>query len=198
MQLFARSISLEAAIQPRASRRVPVGALCATSLVLVLGIQSAAAQRPNFSGRWALVPDSTAPARGTPPSGNPGSGWGTAFTITQDSAGLLLEQPFFSRYDMQPALRFLYALDGTETKNTVMAGHGFEEQRSRVTWNNSSLVITTTYRVGNPAGSGDSLRVEVTRTISLESPTRLLVETRRAGVLGGPSTTTRTAYTKQQ
>ena len=203
MQLFDRESPLEAAIQFRPFRGVRRLATYAAPLLTAFVIDVAAAravtaQRPNFSGRWTVVPDSTAPARGAPPTGTAGSGWGTSFTITQDSARLVLEQVFFSRYDMQPPLRFLYALDGTETKNIVMAGHGFQEQRSRVAWNNASLVITTTYRVGNPAGSGDSLRVEVTRALSLESPTRLLVEARRAGVLGGPSTTTRTAYTKQQ
>ena len=156
----------------------------------------AAAQRPSFAGRWAAAPDSTTSAAG-PATGSPGSGWGTPLTIAQDSARLTVEYSFFSRYDLQPPLQFTYALDGTETKNAVMMGFGVQEQLSRAVWTGSTLVITTVHIVANPAGTGDSLRVEVTRRLSLESPTRLIAETTRAGVLGGPSSTTRTVYTKQ-
>ena len=154
-----------------------------------------AAQQPSFAGRWAAAPDS---ATGSGPTiGNPGSSWGTPLTITQDSTRLIVEYPFFSRYDMQPPLRFTYALDGSETRNTVMLGNGVQEQFSRATWSGSTMVITTVHVIPNPSGAGDSLRVQVTQRLSLESATRLIVETTRAGVLGGQSSTTRSVYTKQ-
>jgi hypothetical protein len=159
-------------------------------------VSAAIAQRPSFAGRWVAAPDTAAPGRG-PATGSPGSGWGTPLTITQDSARLSVEYPFFSRYDLQPPLQFTFALDGSETKNTVMMGSGVQEQFSRAVWNGSMLVITTRHVIANPAGAGDSLRVEVTRRLSLESPTRLIAETTRAGVLGGTLSTTRTVYTKQ-
>jgi hypothetical protein len=167
------------------------------ALAIQVGGAVAHAQQPNFAGRWALVPDSTPPgtnASATP--GSPGSGWGTPLTIVQDSARLTVEYPFFSRYDLQPPLQFVYALNGTETKNTVMMGNGFQEQFCRAAWSGSTLVLTTVHVVANPAGSGDSLRVEVARRLSLESSTRLIIETTRAGVLGGRPSTTRTVYTK--
>jgi hypothetical protein len=110
---------------------------------------------------------------------------------------LTVEYAFFSRYDLQPPLHFTFALDGSETKNAVMLGEGVQEQFSRARWDGATLVITTVHVVANPAGGGDSLRVEVIRRLSLESPTRLVAETTRAGVLGGLPTTTRTVYTKQ-
>lgn len=169
-------------------------------LSAVLGTQVGApamlAQQPSFAGRWAAAPDSTAPGAG-PTTGSPGSGWGTPLTITQDSTRLTVEYPFFSRYDMQPPLQFTYALDGSATRNAVMLGNGVQEQFSRAGWNGATLVITTVHVVANPSGAGDSLRVEVTRRLSLESPTRLIAETTRAGVLGGLPSTTRTVYTKQ-
>ena len=110
---------------------------------------------------------------------------------------LTVEYSFFSRYDLQPPLQFTYALDGSETKNTVMMGLGVQEQLARAVWSGSTLVLTTVHIIANPAGTGDSLRVEVTRRLSLDSPTRLIAETTRAGVLGGGSSTTRTVYTKQ-
>jgi arylsulfatase len=168
----------------------------------VLGIQVVAvampAQQPSFAGRWAVVPDSTPSGRGAgPATGSPGSGWGTPLTITQDAARLIVEQPFFSRYDMQPPLKFTYALDGSETRNAVNLGEGEQVQRSRAQWNGATLVITTIHVFPNPSGAGDSLRVEVTQRLSLETPTRLIAETTRAGVLGGSSSVTRTVYTKQ-
>jgi hypothetical protein len=168
------------------------------ALAIQASATGAVAQQPSFAGRWAVMPDSTPPGTNAAPTpGSPGSGWGTPLTITQDSARLTVEYPFFSRYDLQPPLQFVFALNGTETRNTVMMGNGFQEQFSRATWNGSTLVLTTVHVVANPSGAGDSLRVEVTRRLSLESPTRLIAETTRAGVLGGQPSTTRTVYTRQ-
>jgi len=170
----------------------------ATVLILSVGVVSAlAAQAPNFAGRWTVRPDSGRPAQGAVVTGNPGSGWGASMTIAQDTVRLVVESPYFSRYDMQPPLRYVYALNGAETTNTVMLGQGLQAQRSRVAWSGPVLVITTLQLIRNPAGSGDSLRVEVTQRLSLESPTQLAVETTRAGALGGSASTTRTIYTKQ-
>ena len=169
-------------------------------LSAALGIQVATtllpAQQPSFAGRWAAAPDSTPSGRGAA-TGSPGSGWGTPLTITQNSKQLIVEYPFFSRYDMQPPLKFTYALDGSQTRNEVMLGNGVQTQLARAAWNGATLVITTIHVMANPSGAGDSLRVEVTQRLSLESPTRLIAETTRAGVLGGQPTTSRTAYTKQ-
>src|SRR5215212_4401588 len=65
---------------------------------------------PDFSGRWIVA---TQPAPGS--RGEMGSGWGPAVTITQDSQRLTVEYAFFGRGDMQPPLKFVYALDGSET-----------------------------------------------------------------------------------
>jgi hypothetical protein len=171
----------------------------ALSALLGVALVAAAvpAQQPSFAGRWATAPDTAASGATAPTTGNPGSGWGTPLTITQDAARLVVEYPFFSRYDLQPPLHFTFALDGSETKNSVMLGEGVQEQFSRARWDGATLVITTVHVFPNPAGASDSLRVEVTRRLALESPTRLVAETTRAGVLGGLPTTTRTVYTKQ-
>lgn len=170
--------------------------LLSAALCIQVGAAAVSAQQPSFAGRWAAAPDSTASGAG-PATGSPGSGWGTPLTITQNSTRLVVEYPFFSRYDMQPPLQFTYALDGSETRNAVMFGSGLQEQFSRAAWNGATLVITTVHVIANPSGAGDSLRVEVTRRLSLEPPTRLIAETTRAGALGGLPSTTRTVYTKQ-
>jgi hypothetical protein len=49
---------------------------------------------------------------------------------------------------MQPALTFVYALDGSETKNSVMMGRGIQMQPSKTAWDGDKLagVIQTRWR----------------------------------------------------
>jgi hypothetical protein len=156
---------------------------------------------PDFSGQWAVEPAASAgaPAPGAPaapPKGDMGSGWGSAFTITQDAKQLILEQALFSRSDLQAAPRFIYALDGAETRNTVMTGHTTHVRISRAAWDGQTLQITTTYPAVNVA-SGKPFATEVVQRLTLESPTTLVVEVTRAGALGGQPTKTRTVYQKR-
>jgi hypothetical protein len=155
----------------------------------------------NFSGRWTIPPPAplSAPAPRTAAvassSGDMGSGWGPTVTIAQDAARLTVEYTVFSRYDVQPNLVFVYPLDGSEGRNTVMVGRGAQVESSRASWSGQTLTITTTFEVTD-RGLGKPLTVTLTRKLSLESPTTLLVEATRSGVLGGPSSTTRTIYQK--
>jgi len=160
--------------------------------------------RADFSGRWTSEPPAAVPsardaaaerARPADRTVDLGSGWGRTITIAQDNRSLTVEWPYFSSYDLQPPLRFVYALDGSETVNTIMLGRGMQRQRSRSEWVGSSLVITTTHSFTDPA-SGRPVDSEVRQTLALESPTSLVVETVRSGALGGPPSTTRTVYTK--
>ena len=156
--------------------------------------------KPDFSGRWTSEPEAktTEPGSGQPSAarvGDMGSGWGTNPTITQTADRLTVEYMFFARGDMQPPLKFVYALDGTETKNSVMLGRGIQMQTSKTAWEGAKLIITTTHAFENPT-NGQPMKSEVKQTLTLASPTQLIVETTRGGVLGGPSTTTRTIYKK--
>ena len=168
--------------------------------ILLLG---ALLQSPiDFSGRWTLDAPAiaTTPAvPGTPAAaaapGDMGSGWGSAITIAQDARQLKVEYAFFSRYDAQPPLTFSYPLDGSEGRNAVAMGRGEQIESSTAQWSGSTLVITTRHRVDTGI-AGKPMTVDVTRKLSLESPTTLIVEVTRAGVLGGPSSTTRSVYRK--
>lgn len=157
---------------------------------------------PDFSGQWTLDGPAvaTTPAvPGRPAStaapGDMGSGWGSPITIVQDAKLLTVEYQVFSRYDLQPPLKFTYPLDGSESRNTVSLGRGDQLQASRSQWNGQSLVIVTTFHVEDRS-AGKPFTVEVMRTLSLESPTTLVVEVTRSGALGGPSSTTRAVYRK--
>ena len=180
--------------------------------VVLLAASATAQTRPDLSGRWTSEPEpaATAPGGGAQAnaarggagersgagrSGDMGSGWGSNITITQDASRLTVEYLFFARGDMQPPLKFVYTLDGSETKNSVMMGRGAQAQRSKTAWDGDKLVITTAHTFTHPE-TGQPLTSEVKQTLSLESPTSLIVETTRSGVLGGPPSTTRTIYRK--
>ena len=168
--------------------------------VVLCAVSVTAETRPDFSGRWISEPEPKAPtsgdgARGGERVGDLGSGWGSNITLTQEVGRLMVEYMFFARGDMQPPLRFVFALDGSETKNSVMMGRGIQVQTSKTAWEDDKLIITTMHDFENPA-NGQRMTSEVKQTLSLASPTSLMVETTRSGVLGGPPATTRTVYRK--
>jgi len=158
---------------------------------------------PDFSGTWALDAPAiaTTPAvPGTPAAaaapGDMGSGWGSTITIAQTAQRLTVEYTFFSRYDLQPPLRFAYALDGSESRNVLTMGRGEQVESSRSRWEGETLVIATAYQVAGH-GAAKPFVAEVTRRLTLESPDTLVVELSRAGVLGGPPAATRSIYRKK-
>ena len=160
--------------------------------LLAAGVNAQAA--PDFSGKWTLVPD--APAEGVDSRpGTMGSGWGAAITVTQDATTLTVEYQPYVTYDMQRPLKFVYLLNGPESRNTINTGRGPQDQISKVAWAGSSLVITTTHSFRNPQ-SGETNASETRQVLSLESPALLRVETTRSGVMGGPASTTTTKYRK--
>ena len=181
-------------------------AALAVGVCIVLSALVGSAQtRTDFSGRWTTDPDPAAspagarqggpPAAGRGGRGDMGSGWGPTITISQSAGSLTVEYAFFARGDMQPPLKFIYALDGSASKNSVMMGRGLQAQVSTTAWDGAKLVITTVHTFPDPE-TNKLVTTEVKQTLSLESPTSLVVETTRAGVLGGPSTTTRSVYRK--
>lgn len=168
------------------------------SLAICLGLPSltAAQSRPDFSGEW--VRSDSAEQRSVAAVGDAsfrvgtmGSGWGSPLTIRQEATLLIVEYTHFGTYDLQPKLRLVYPLDGSESRNTIMIGHADAVLRSRTVWRDSTLVITTTYP--GAAGTGTS---EVRQSLTLESPTSLIVETTRSGATGSAPMVLRTTYRK--
>ena len=156
-----------------------------------------AQSRPDFTGEWTRV-DAVAEQRSVAAVGDAafrvgdmGSGWGSPLSIRQQGNQLAVEYTQFSTYDLQPKLRFVYALDGSESRNTVMIGHAGSLSRSRAVWRDSSLVITTTWTL--PQGVNGA--TEVRQALMLESPTSLVIETTRT-VAGSAPIVTRTTYRK--
>ncbi len=166
--------------------------LSVSAFVVAAAVSGLSARQPtDFSGNWTAE----APATSTPPRGDMGSGWGTPLTISQTATELTVLHAFFSRYDLQPPLRFVYTLDGSESRNTTMAGHAAQTRVSRARWEGQVLMMVTTYPGIDP-GTGKPFTTTVTQRISLASPTELVIETVRSGVLGGRETKSRTVYRK--
>lgn len=189
--------------------------LFSASALMVIGTaRPVEAQKPDFSGSW-IEASALASAQQSQQQQGPGqrfrrlrapatlgSGWGKEFTIVQDEQRLTVVRVFFSRGDMQPALKYRYSLDGSETRNTILMGRGIQEQVSTMAWDGDKLVITTIHKSQNPV-DGKIVTCEVKQVLSLQvdesspdSPPSLVVETTRGGVLGGPPSTTRTVYSK--
>jgi hypothetical protein len=175
--------------------------------MIVMWLALGATPAPDFSGQWSIEPDAAsaqAAARGganrggaglAGGRGDMGVGWGSPITITQDATQLTVSYAFFGRGDLQPPLKFVYALDGSETRNSMMMGRGIQVQSSRTAWDGERLVITTTHTFADPA-TGKPATIDVKQVLALESPAMLVVETTRAGVLGGPTTSVRATYRK--
>jgi hypothetical protein len=168
-------------------RFVTLMVLCATAL---------GAQRPNFSGEWVASDDRSTTVAATGDAafrrGDMGSGWGSTLTIAQTADSLIVSYVFFATYDLQPPVRLAFALSG-ESRQSLMIGHATSEIRSRIEWRDSSLVVTTAYPL--PKDVESRANGEVSRTLTLASPTSLVIETTRAGSAG--ASTIRTVYTKK-
>ena len=163
---------------------------------------SAAAQRPDFSGTWTRIADSTTGRGGVAATGDAafrrgdmGSGWGSPLTLTQTPQRLNVVFDFFIAYDLQPKARFTYALDGSESKNIVTVGHADAPVRSRSAWKGDTLVITTTFTA--PPEVDPALRTpEVRHALSIDPSGRLVIAVQRRDA-GGALNTVVSAYTKR-
>jgi hypothetical protein len=154
--------------------------LSSAILCVLLAMPLSAQQVPDFTGQWQRA------------DGNDiGSGWGDVITVTQEGARLQVEYVLFARDDRQPPLRFVYDLEGRETRNSFMMGRGNQLQISRAKLVGGSLEITTVHEL---VVQGRPVRSEVHQVLSLESSGALVVEATRLGVLGGPPTTSRSVY----
>ena len=169
------------------------------AILPLMAAPDAAAARPDFSGTWERAdPDPEVPSVASTGDaafrrGSAGSGWGSPVTLRQDARALVVEYVHFSAYDLQPPVRLTFALDGSDSENTVMIGHAASAQRSRVAWRDQTLVVTTEL-----AGPEPGSRAQLRQALTLEAPDTLQLETTREGPGGAPPSVTRTTYARRQ
>jgi arylsulfatase len=169
-----------------------------------LDARSDALPNPDFTGAWSTTVVSSAPPTGQaapPPVPDLGSGWGRRISIAQGAESLEIERVFFVPREIQPTVRYRYALDGSQTENPVTLGRTGPAPVSTTAWDGNRLVITTRYPFRDPS-DGQWLSSEVIQTMWLQPASRppfepsLVVETTRGSALNGPSSTNRTVYSR--
>jgi len=91
--------------------------------------------------------------------------------------------------------RLTYALDGSESRNTINMGRGPQEILSEAVRQDGTLVITSRYRVDAPQRARTEA-IEVRQVLSLDASGSLVVTTTLGGLGGGPPSTSTTTYKK--
>jgi hypothetical protein len=149
-----------------------------TLVFAVLLSAATLAQAPNFTGKWAIVPDSA--------SQGPG-GLGQSAVIKQDAATLTV-----TRTTQMGEMTSVYKLDGSESKNTLNIQGNAIDQLSKVKWDGGTLKVDTSMSFdGNP--------VNVTMAISLDASGNLVVVSTRPDFQGGGApVTTKATYKKAE
>ena len=169
-----------------------------------IGPRSEALPNPDFSGTWSTAALSSAPpsvGSASPLVPTLGSGWGDRISIVHKAERLEIERVIFVPREIQPLVRYRFALDGSETKNAVPMGRAGQAPTSTTAWDGNRLVITTLYPFQDPE-DGRWLTNKVIQTMWLQPATdtpwesTLVVETTRGGAIGGPPSTNRTVYTR--
>ena len=92
-------------------------------------------------------------------------------------------------------MRLTYALDGSESRNTINMGRGPQEILSKAVRQDGTLVITSSYPFDAPEGARAET-LDVKQVFSLDASGSLVITTTRSGPGGAPSSTSATTYKK--
>jgi hypothetical protein len=161
-------------------------------VVVLLAATIVGAEPPDLGGRWTLVVENPgsnpAAARPRIPA-TAGSGWGREITIRPEDGRITIERHQFAANDMQPPMRFVYALGGPESRNVVNMGRGAQEEVARASLEGGTLVIVSRH------AEGTSLATEVRQEFSIDRPGELVVQTTRRA--GGATSTATARYRRQ-
>jgi hypothetical protein len=147
----------------------PALSVFAAFAVVTAGIGVSAQAKPDFSGKWTLVPDPNASAaRGR---GGPGlaGDLGLEFKVAQDEKTLTVT----TVNPRTGEVKSVYNLDGSETKNPLTSNRGTTIVRvSKAKWNKSKLVLTTrTNYQGSAAETKQIWALDASGNLIVESTT---------------------------
>jgi hypothetical protein len=158
----------------------------------------------DFSGSWSTTELNTVSVinrTDKPKTPTLGSGWGEKISIIQRLNTFEVERVVFMPRELQPLVKYKFALDGTPTENVINIGRGRESIVSTAKWEENRLIITSFYPYQDPK-NGKWHKSKLIQTIWLEDAINapwepiLIVETHREGVLGGISSINRTVYNR--
>lgn len=96
-------------------------AVLSAAALLLVGGSAFAQAKPNFAGRWVILPDSTSPAQqqGMPRGGAAMGGLSEEALIEQDDKMLSI----FRQLNFGPT-KTVFTLDGSETRQSLDIGNG--------------------------------------------------------------------------
>jgi len=166
----------------RRTRLLPIAAL---SLV---GSTAFAQAKPNFSGKWAILPDSSASAQqqGVPRGGAAMGGLSEAATITQDDKTISI-----ARELTVGPMTSVFNLDGSETHQSLDIGNGnVVDLTLKSKWEGSKLLTSTWVNV-----QGQSF--EIVLNLSLDDTGSLVSEHITPAMGNNPGGTEIAKYKKQ-
>ena len=114
-------------------------AIASVAVAVVLFASGLSAQGTSFAGKWTPDAEKNAAAGGGGGRGG-GRGGGGPMTVTQDAKTLTIERDMGGT-----ALKTVYNLDGSESKNSMPGRNGgaATEQVSTAKWDGAKLNITT-------------------------------------------------------
>jgi hypothetical protein len=123
-------------------------ALLSSTAVLLLVSSSAFAQtKPNFTGKWTILPDSTVAQQGMPRGGAAMGGLGEEATLTQDDKTLTV-----SRQGPNGLLTTAFNLDGSETYQSIDIGNGnMIDLALKAKWDGNKLATSTGFSIQGQA-----------------------------------------------
>ncbi|MCB0601913.1 MAG: sulfatase-like hydrolase/transferase [Saprospiraceae bacterium] len=169
-----------------------------------LPVRGEALPNPDFSGSWSTTPvDSRSPLGRPyqPPIPDLGSGWGDKISVLQKENQLEIERVVFLPREIQPLVKYRYALDGSRSENNVNMGRTLPAIVSHGSWINNRLVIASEYPC-QELKNEKWTTATVVQTLWLQPASgtpwepQLVIETERKGVFGGETITTRTLYNR--
>jgi hypothetical protein len=140
--------------------------LASAAAVLFAGTALAQA-KPNFSGKWTILPDSGAvQQQGISPGGGEMGGLGSEATITQDEKTLTVKR-------MTPnmgELTSVFNLDGSETYSTVNVQGNQIPLTLKTRWDNGKLITSTWANIGG------GQQIEIILNFSIDAKGNLVTE----------------------
>lgn len=118
-----------------------------TAALLLVSSSAFAQAKPNFAGKWTILPDSGAQQQGMPRGGAAMGGLGEEATITQDDKTFTV-----SRQGPNGLLSTTFSLDGSEGHQSIDVGNGNMIDLALVArWDGNKLATSTGFAIQGQA-----------------------------------------------
>jgi hypothetical protein len=162
--------------------------LLSAAALLLIGSSAFAQAKPNFNGKWVILPDSVASAQqqGMPRGGAAMGGLSEEATIAQDDKTLSI-----ARELTVGPVKSVFNLDGSETRQSLDIGNGnIVDLTLKAQWEGTKLLTSTWVNL-----QGQSF--EIVLNLSLDDKGNLISEHITPAMGNNPGGTEIAKYKKQ-